>query len=282
MKILITGGNGYIARNIKPLFENAGYNVLAPSHSELDILNRSSVEFYLKSEKFDAIIHTATKGGKRTKTDTFEEVYLPNIQMFETLYISNLHMDDVPIILLGSGAEFDRRHSIQEVEENNVFFEWPIDPYGLSKNIIARRALKDFRNMWVLRLFGCFNHDEDPARFIKSSIQNIKNGNPIQIHAHKEMDFFYLDDVLLVMDYILKNKCSIHNINLVYNKKRTLIDIAEFICQQMKDFSCKIEIVNPRLELSYTGNSNNLYLLPMSDKLIGLEEGIKRTINKLL
>lgn len=280
MRILITGGNGYIARNLKPLFEQNGYEVVAPPRTELDLLNFDYLSTFLKYEKFDAIIHTATKGGRRTKEDTFEEVYVPNVKMFENLCWSNRWEHPTPIITIGSGAEFDRRTHINSKREEAIFDKWPIDPYGLSKNIIARQSLSDFDNIWVLRLFGCFNWDDDPSRFIRAGIENIKRGIPIKVHCNRLMDYFFMDDVFMVMDYILKNGGP-RNINLVYDEKVGLMHIAETICKHMNGESKMIEICNPRTDSPYTGCPEVLYGLPVAEQLHGLEDGIKRTIRKL-
>jgi GDP-L-fucose synthase len=284
MKLLITGGSGYIARNLKPLFERAGYDVLAPSRTELDLFNFESLVEYLKQNHPDAIIHAATKGGKRTKKDTFDEVYIPNIRMFENLYraiLQNYH-DFPPTILIGSGAEFDRRYPIQLCREEYLFSRWPTDPYGLSKNIIARRALSDFENMWVLRIFGCFNYNEEDTRFIKRSILNLKKGLPIEIHRNMEMDFFYMDDIFIVMDYIFHNPTWQRNLNLVYDKKMDLLKIANLIHKHTKIHGPAIKEIEPFGYGSYTGDYKNLYELPIVDKLIGFDEGLCRTIEKVL
>jgi len=279
MKILLTGGGGFLARNLKPLFKQANYEVLAPSHAELDLLNRELLLEYLLKTQPEIIIHTASKGGRRTNPDTFEDVYIPNIKMFENLCLCRTPR--VKLIIIGSGAEFDRRYPIQEREENSFNFYWPMDPYGLSKNIITRRTMGHFINIYVLRLFGCFNYDEDSTRFIKASILNLKQSLPIEIHQNKEMDFFYLDDVFTVMDYVLNTKKSPHNINLVYNKKLTLVDIASLIQKYIGKPEPAIKLNNALLGNPYTGSSNVLYNLPVASKLIGLEEGIRLTVNKL-
>ena len=171
MKILITGGRGYIARNLKSLFESEqNYTVYAPSRTELNLLDIDKLHQYLKKYKFDAIIHAATKGGNRIDTDTYENTYIPNILMFENLCELIHH---IPVIIFSSGAEFDRRYEIYESQEEDIFKKWPIDPYGLSKNIISRRSLIDYNNIWILRVFGCFNWDEKSHRFIKSSIESL-------------------------------------------------------------------------------------------------------------
>jgi nucleoside-diphosphate-sugar epimerase len=281
MKILLTGGHGYVARNLVPLFEMKGYDVFSPSHKELDLLNRDILERYIRENQFDAVIHTATKGGRRTGKDKFEDVYVPNILMFENL-AGCLLWNKTPLIVFGSGAEFNRRERIQEIYESNIHTYWPIDPYGLSKNVITRRSLYSFTNIWILRLFGCFNHDEDDNRFIKHSILNIKNGLPIEIHQNLKMDYFYLNDVFTVIDYILNDENIPKHINLVYKEKYDLMTIAKMIQKYCKSKNEFIKLIDMNEGKDYTGNGNILSKLPIYEKLIGLEEGIKRTCKKLL
>lgn len=273
MKILITGGCGYIARNLNRLLSAKGYEILAPSRKELDMLSLPSLQDCLKKEKVDAIIHCASRGGMRKNCDTFEDVYLSNIKMFENLMLAA--GDVIPIILFGSGSEYDRRYNISNRREGDVYSEWPVDFYGLSKNIITRRIKT---NMRVLRLFGCFNYDEDPSRFIKYSIHRVKQGLPILIDQNRIMDFFFFDDIIPVLEYVLKNK-YLQNINLVYNKKRSLFSIAKFIQEYCKSYS-GIDVVNIGMDNAYTGNGDILENLNLP--LIGLDEGIERTIKHLL
>jgi len=279
MKILITGGNSYIARNIEPLLEQMGHIVIAPSHEEFDLLYRQQVIDCIHNQSFDAIIHTAAIGGSRHKTDTFDEAYLKNIQMFENL-CSAIDGMNIPVIIFGSGAEYDRRTSIQELPEAEIYRRWPIDPYGLAKNIITRRA-NDFEKMYVFRLFSCFNHNEPTTRFIRSSIFNLKRGFPIEIYQNRMMDFFYLDDVVTVIDHILKNGGP-GQINLVYNQKIDLLGIASLIHKYVGIFEPTVVVHLTGDGPSYTGCADTLYKLSIVSNLIGLEDGIRRTCNKLL
>lgn len=283
MKVLITGGQGYIARNLVPLSNTAGYEVVAPSRTEMDWLDEDSVFEMMLLEQPDILIHAASKGGHRDKKDTFEDVFIPNMKMFENI-ISCCMRPDLnlsKIILIGSGAEFDRRYPIHEAMECEQDYAWPIDPYGLSKNIITKRALTDFDDVYVLRLFGCFNFDDDPARFIKNGILNLKRGLPVTVHQNKEMDYFYMDDVFAVMNYIIKYKHVPRHINLVYDKKMTLLDIASLIHKHVGRFEPTINLLKMGDGLAYSGNADVLSSLPVYKDLLGLEEGIRRTANKL-
>lgn len=64
MKLLITGGNGMVGRNIQEaLAALPTVQVLAPARAELDLASHSSVLDYLKQHQPDFIIHAAGRVG---------------------------------------------------------------------------------------------------------------------------------------------------------------------------------------------------------------------------
>jgi nucleoside-diphosphate-sugar epimerase len=275
MKLLITGGNGFLARNLTPLFKQNNYDVLNPPHSELDILNKNSLYLYINKFCPDAILHFAIKGGKRLITDSFEEVYVKNIKMYENIESIS---DEIPLILVGSGAEFDRRFQINNIDESEIYNRWPIDPYGLSKNIISKRALKRNKTR-IIRLFGCFNENEDNTRFIKTIILNTLNNKQIIIENNIMMDFFYLNDVFTILHHILNNN-SPNNMNLVYDEKLYLSDIVN-ITQGIINKEINVQIKSHG-EIHYTGSCNNLYSTQIKNGLIGLRSGIASVYKNIL
>ena len=59
MKLLITGGTGFLGRRCRAHFADLGYRVLTPSHGELDITDADSVNAWFREHKPEAVIHTA-------------------------------------------------------------------------------------------------------------------------------------------------------------------------------------------------------------------------------
>ena len=59
MKLLVTGGSGFLGRRTVTCFEKLGWQVLAPGHSQLDITDAAGVRAWFKENRPDAMIHTA-------------------------------------------------------------------------------------------------------------------------------------------------------------------------------------------------------------------------------
>lgn len=83
-KILITGGSGFIGRNLKEQLA-VKYNILAPSHRELELLDGSKVQDYLERSHFDVVIHAATWNATRNSEKDLSKVLDHNCRMFFNL-----------------------------------------------------------------------------------------------------------------------------------------------------------------------------------------------------
>jgi len=59
LKILITGSNGMVGRNIAEYQKSENYTLLTPSRKELNLLDRPSVDNYFKNNEVDIIVHCA-------------------------------------------------------------------------------------------------------------------------------------------------------------------------------------------------------------------------------
>ena len=256
MKILITGGNGYIAKSLFRALSSK-YNVTSISRKDFDLTNRKSTNKWFEGKYFDVIIHTAVVGGSRLTPDT-SEIFYQNLQMFYNLYY-NKHCFN-KFIHFGSGAELGT----------------PSNPYGLSKKII-NDLTKYEHGFFNIRIFGAFDENELDTRFIKSNIKNYINHKPLIINQNKYMDFFYMKDLIKVInEYIIGN--PYHSLSKIiecsYRKKYTLLDIANFI-NTLSDYKVPIKQLDPLIGGSYIGTTiPNL-------QLIGLEKGINQVYNKL-
>ena len=163
MKILITGGNGNIAKIIKNnLFKNINENNIftSPGRDILNLLDFNIVKNFMKDKEFDICFHTSIYGGRRTKTEDYDVVYV-NLLMFENLmkFSNKFKM----IFNMDSGAIYDRKTDIINRKENEMD-TIPEDFYGFSKYIIYKRSF-NYNNLYNLRIFNIFHPNEDGIFF---------------------------------------------------------------------------------------------------------------------
>ena len=59
LKLMVTGGSGFLGRRTVSYFQNLGWQVLAPSHAELDITDEAGVRAWFRENRPEAVIHTA-------------------------------------------------------------------------------------------------------------------------------------------------------------------------------------------------------------------------------
>ena len=273
MNVLITGGNGFIARNIYKTIKDEHKTILT-NRKTLDVLDRNCVNKFFNDNRIDTVIHTAVSGGSRTKEDDISTL-INNLVMFDNLFQNKDKFKN--LIHFGSGAEFDRRTDIASAKENNE--SCPVDYYGLSKKIIKREIDKT-KNFYNLRIFGCFGLDEADTRFTKSAIRNGKSGKPIEIYQNRYMDFIYIEDLCKVVQYYIENiskKVLAKDINLCYNENKSLLDIANKINNIMGNSYNNVIIRQAGFDTEYTGNGDVLASLGLP--LDGLDKGLKKCIN---
>ena len=277
MNILVTGANGFIGSNIIKLLSNdTNFKFFNGNRNAINLYSTESIERYLDENQIDTVIHCAIEGGSRLKQDTSDMLY-KNILMYENLIKFN-HRYKV-FINFGSGAEFDRKHDISNINEYDMFGVVPTDFYGLSKNIISKLSVHYCASV-NLRIFGCFYHNEISTRFIKNNINKYINHKSMIIHQDRYMDFFYMDDLINIIEYSLNNPPSTYkDINMSYLKKYKLSDITSII-NDLSSYKVDVIIENENFGLNYTGNGELLNSLNL--KLKGLELGIKECYHKSL
>jgi len=256
MNILITGGNGYIAKSLsKGLWKGSNrYNITSITRNDFDLSNREATNKWFEGKHFDVIIHTAVVGGSRFKKDDADTLY-QNLQMFFNLY-NNKHCFS-KLIHFGSGAELGL----------------PSDPYGLSKKVISK-IIDTEPYFYNIRIYGVFDENELDTRFIKGNIKRYINKEPIKIHQSKLMDLFYMGDLIKLVKHYINEKHLSKNIDCSYKKSYSLLDIANII-NNLSTYKVEIDFKDNKAK-NYIGTPTaNL-------KWIGLEQGIKNTYENLL
>jgi dTDP-4-dehydrorhamnose reductase len=69
MRILLTGGSGFIGRSLHEYLRQS-HAVLAPSRSELDVSDPSALDRRFSEHEVDAVVHGAHRSGHRGIDET--------------------------------------------------------------------------------------------------------------------------------------------------------------------------------------------------------------------
>jgi dTDP-4-dehydrorhamnose reductase len=254
MKVLITGKSGYIAQSLYKALKDT-YEITLVGRADFDLVDRYSTDGYFKDKFFDVVIHTAVVGGSRLAPDD-EHTIDTNLQMYYNLVHNKDHFGK--FIHFGSGAELPVQTT----------------PYGLSKHVI-NQSISTKDNFYNIRIFAVFNEEELNTRFIKANLQKYLTGTTMEIHQDKYMDFFYMKDLVKLVDHYITNNNLPKSIDCTYNKSYTLTEIANYI-NTLGNHQSHIEVKNEGLAQNYVGNFKNL-----SIDFVGLQEGIREVYNTL-
>lgn len=229
MKILLTGTNGFIGRNIQEILGDK-YNIVTPKRLELDLLNDKDVLLFLEKNSVDIVLHAASVG-VICKSDSLDITQM-NLQMFFNLVNAKKYYKR--LIVLGSGAEYDKRKKLNKVKEKFFDLSIPNDQYGFSKYVMAKYA-QQFDFITHLRLFGVFGKYEDyQTRFISNSICKALFDLPITINQNVYFDYIYVNDLVEIIDKVIQNKPKETFYNVGSGQQVDLITIAKIILEVTK------------------------------------------------
>jgi nucleoside-diphosphate-sugar epimerase len=254
MKILITGGNGYVAKSLYSSLSKK-YQVTTITRQDFDLTNPQDTSDWLSDKYFDVVIHTATAGGSRLKPDD-DSVLSNNLKMFYNLVDNDQSFGR--LISFGSGAELYASDK----------------PYGFSKKVIAD-AIRSRENYYNIRIYAVFDENELDTRFIKSNLYRYINKENIVIHQDKFMDFFYMKDLISLVDYYITALDPMKEIDCCYTYHPTLGEVAGII-NNLNDYKIDVNVLSDGFSPPYTGNYAGMVI-----SLIGLEQGIKNVYSKL-
>jgi len=253
-KILLTGGNGFIGKNIQESYLAKKYELVAPRSFELDLTDTESVDDYFKDKEFDVVLHAGTKPGHRNAKDP-TSLFYSNVRMFENL---ERHKDKFgKFINFGSGAIYDISTNITDAREENVFKNIGKDDHSFCKYVVQKRILS-LDNFVDLNIFGVFGKYEDwQIRFISNAICKAIFGLPITLRQNRKFSYLFVEDLMPILDFFIGNDVKYKSYNIVPDEKVELLELAKII-KKISGKDIEIKVAESGFGLDYTGDNSRL------------------------
>jgi len=268
LRVLITGGSGFIGRNLAELLAPK-YDLRAPTSSELNLLNEQDTRQYLQAHHFDVIIHSATTRSNR-RLAAPPDLLDRNCRMFFNL-LRNKEIFG-KFIHFGSGAEYGpREHLPSRVKEEYFDTLVPRDAYGFSKYISAKHIDAIFRaseatvlmseskgDIVELRLFGVFGPYEDyTVRFISNACCRALRGLQIILRQDVIFDYLYVKDLAAITEWFIENDAPHAAYNVCSGNPIRLMDLARIVAE-ISGKNPVIRVAATGMGPEYTGDNSRL------------------------
>lgn len=240
-KILVTGSQGFVGKNLTPVLESLGYDLIKVGNSKLtNLTDWKSVEQLPKS---DTIVHLAAKSFIPDSFNNPLNFYQNNIN--STLNIlEKARIDSSNIIFLSTYV-----YGIPQylpIDENHQ--RQPLNPYTQSKIIcedLCEAYNRDFGvPVTIFRPFNIYGIGQSNNFFIPTILNQLKQ-NKIQLQDPRpKRDFIYIGDVIEALVMAISNiKSQFVIYNLGTSVSTSISEVVELI-QQILNKNIKIHYSN--------------------------------------
>jgi UDP-N-acetylglucosamine 4-epimerase len=313
MKILVTGGAGFIGSNLCEALLNRGDDVTCLDNFSTG--HRKNIEPFLANPKFklvegdirniedcqkallgvDYVLHEAALGSVPRSINDPITTNAVNITGFLNMLVAARDANVKRFIFAASSSTYGDSEAMPKVED---VIGKPLSPYAITKYVNELYADVFSRTYGMecigLRYFNVFGRRQDPegayAAVIPLFVKKLMAHEPITINGDGEFsrDFTYIDNVIQMNLLALKTQDSIA-LNSVYNtafgERNTLNQLVEYLKKYLSALDADIA----KVEIKYGPNRlgdipHSLASIEKAKTLLGynpkysLEAGLKEAV----
>lgn len=260
MRILITGGSGFIGSHLSQRLLAAGHDVLVVDNFYTS--SRENISHLLGNPKFEIIRHDVTMP-LTAEVDAIYHLACPAspihyqrfpVQTIKTSVLGSLNMLElanrlqIPILLSSTSEVYGDPNISPQVEE----YWGNVNPIGIRAcydegKRAAETLFFDFHrqyglNIKVARIFNTYgpNMSPDDGRVVSNFIMQALRSEDITIYGdgNQTRSFCYVDDLVDGLIKLMQSPDSVHGpINLGNPTERTVMNLAEMVIQKTKSKS---------------------------------------------
>lgn len=222
MRILITGGLGFIGSNLSKKLSANGYEIHVFDRRRVnkeryyrgDLNDYYSLENAFENAKPQVVIHLGAMVSRKESEETPDMAIATNAS--GTFHVCSLSLKyGSRLIYAGSSEEYGTALQSNIVVDESVPFGEPTSIYSMTKRMAEEIAqyFAHFKGLkaTTMRLFMLYGPGEEPtdyrsaiARFTYNALTN----RPLLVHANTERAWCHIDDAVDVMKLVVDRQQS--------------------------------------------------------------------------
>ena len=304
MKILVTGGAGFIGSNLVKRLVDDGHEVIV-----LDNLLRGNkiehnvflkIKFYNKDIRdpeavdeaswgCDVIFHLAAILGVDIVADNPVETM--DVETMGMRNVANAALNNGVKKILYASTSGIYGHSAMEKSVDEQIMVDPRTSYAMAKryNEIYLSALNEEKGIQsiALRFFNVYGHNQDNRMVIPRFFEQALKGEPITVFSRglQTRDFTYIDDTIESCVRLMHKNIKFEIFNIANENELSILGLAKRIKQIINSSSEIIFIEAPDKRYDYeverrVGSSQKLFEYIQYKPGTSLEEGLRLIFEK--
>lgn len=241
MKVLVTGGKGFLGSYIADYLRALDFDVFTLSRSEdlenfkhlqVNIFELQEVDKAIKTIKPEVVIHAAWD----TTLDTYMHSTINSAYQEASHHLASIcaTYGVAKLLVLGSSAEYGLKAEPVLAETSIAM---PITEYGKAKYSLLRRlqgqGLDNVLNLAWLRIFQPYGPMQNSRRLFPTLLKQISEGGEIVIKFPFQIrDWIHVTDICQVVSFVIERNLSgifdvgtgtgTRNLDLVHTMERIL------------------------------------------------------------
>lgn len=295
--VLITGGTGFLGKNIVPILKENGVDVIATGRN-YDLTSWEKAQDLFNLKKYDLIIHGAAFQGAGDFTLKYpaDQFFKNNLIHTNTFECWKRYQPEARLVGIGSTCSYPGNKTVLSEED---YFTGPLHPsveiYGLTK-CNMQQGIKAYKNQYGLKgttvafatLFGP-NDEFDISRshVVSALVQKFcdatrDGADKVEVwgDGSQTRELIYIDDQ--IMGLLMTVGYNGELLNIGSGVETSIKDLAEKI-KILSGFKGEIwyntdRFVGVKRKVLNISKAKNLFGWTKENKMHSLEEGLQKTI----